>query len=1109
MNSSQPSTAPGMLSAARTSGMALVITLALLVLVTIAVMAFFSRATANRSVEASRANQVVARQVAATASDYVLGELLSDIPENASASGLPGREWYQVTDAAGVRPERAVSSAATGANFANLLRQSVPSADPNASTHNTATPSQNGRLIPAARWNEPQLNFGGGFTGADQLPHWIYLNRDGSTTGTPSANSVGRFAFNVYDASGLLDANIAGHPGLSGADLFTLKSTQAGADLTAIAGVEQSTIDALVEFRSPGATNASAFRDAMLTWQEASFLPPSVEVNGSTVRTKGFVSRSDLIRYATTQNPGLLPALPYLTHFSLSGSAPGVAVDGNDDNSPDAAPLRRAAGATLTRYRDDGTPYAKEVRTGDILLDRRFSLAKLAWLTHAGPAPGISSEAIQACFGLRWNPTERRWDYVGATGTSVRDEIATLADVAGENRDPNFLELLYAGIGRDSMDLALGSIRTYDTVVDGSKSYSGVGGFLLDEAAQQQVIQIAANIIDQADRDNFPSHLRFNDLDFFGIEDLPYLSALFPKVYFQGTASSLTFGSPPVSIYLIPQLWNPHRATEISVESPSEIIVEFLGGDIEWSINTPRFNPATGQQNNSFPDPPRIGPVLTSVSNEDVRISYDPNSFRTTPDIVRPGPGVSGSLAGGVQPFASSADYFPAIGVSLGRYEGPNWPAGFTVTAETGPEFTAPWRIVNGNRRAYGPRLGITSMSLFTVQLSYKKPGSDVVYPYATFMGQPGMGLTALNAAPPIPNIGPSINVDLYTGSRKDVGPTALRKLDPRTSRFGAVLTNRNEPPGIGQQGYFPGDTDGTFSVSNYVISRLISLAGPEGYSQEAPNMFTLQSTGKYPLFRIWQNGGAGTGYADRDGIRRPADGYLAGSALNPLNPMFRPDTMNVADQAANSRTRPVILQRPFRSVAELGYVFRDQPWKTLDFFSAESADAALLDLFCVSEQENDLRAGKLNPRAASSPVLEALLRQTPYDEIMARNPSVAGASISNPEAQTLATSFSSNSSNLLNETDLPRMVAENHLALPGTLAKPSREAALRALAGVSDFKTWRIFADIIVQAGRFAPGSSTAERFIVESEERVWLSTAIDRNTGDLLFRQTEFPVP
>src|SRR5205823_8503014 len=40
---------------------------------------------------------------------------------------------------------------------------------------------------------------------------------------------------------------------------------------------------------------------------------------------------------------------------------------------------------------------------------------------------------------------------------------------------------------------------------------------------------------------------------------------------------------------------------------------------------------------------------------------------------------------------------------------------------------------------------------------------------------------------------------------------------------------------------------------------------------------------------------------------------------------------------------------RPFRSVGEMAYAFRDQPFKTLDFSSASSPDKGLLDLFTVN----------------------------------------------------------------------------------------------------------------------------------------------------------------
>src|SRR5207249_6279229 len=46
----------------------------------------------------------------------------------------------------------------------------------------------------------------------------------------------------------------------------------------------------------------------------------------------------------------------------------------------------------------------------------------------------------------------------------------------------------------------------------------------------------------------------------------------------------------------------------------------------------------------------------------------------------------------------------------------------------------------------------------------------------------------------------------------------------------------------------------------------------------------------------------------------------------------------------------PIMLNRPFRNVGELGYAFRDLPWKTLDFFSEKSADAGLLDIFTIND---------------------------------------------------------------------------------------------------------------------------------------------------------------
>src|SRR5207249_12033171 len=87
----------------------------------------------------------------------------------------------------------------------------------------------------------------------------------------------------------------------------------------------------------------------------------------------------------------------------------------------------------------------------------------------------------------------------------------------------------------------------------------------------------------------------------------------------------------------------------------------------------------------------------------------------------------------------------------------------------------------------------------------------------------------------------------------------------------------------------------------------------------------------------------------------------------------------------ADSADRPLMLAGAFQngvfqSVAQLGHVFRDQPWKTLNFTTASptatarSADAGLLDVFTL--HESSLDAGKTSLNTRQAPVLTAILSQ-------------------------------------------------------------------------------------------------------------------------------------
>jgi hypothetical protein len=79
---------------------------------------------------------------------------------------------------------------------------------------------------------------------------------------------------------------------------------------------------------------------------------------------------------------------------------------------------------------------------------------------------------------------------------------------------------------------------------------------------------------------------------------------------------------------------------------------------------------------------------------------------------------------------------------------------------------------------------------------------------------------------------------------------------------------------------------------------------------------------------------------------------------------------------SGQSQSRPIILHRPYRSVAELGYVYSNTPWKNIDFFTPESGYSALLDTFCINEDTNPTAeiAGRVDLNTRQVPVLQAIL---------------------------------------------------------------------------------------------------------------------------------------
>src|SRR5205807_7208101 len=108
--------------------------------------------------------------------------------------------------------------------------------------------------------------------------------------------------------------------------------------------------------------------------------------------------------------------------------------------------------------------------------------------------------------------------------STVQTAIKPLDQVVNDGREPNFFELLKAGILSGSVGLGSGSTNTF--VAAETKYYS------TPFSSDYQIMQIGANIIDQWDSDNIPTFIGFKDpvtstvYEVAGTENLPYLNKL-------------------------------------------------------------------------------------------------------------------------------------------------------------------------------------------------------------------------------------------------------------------------------------------------------------------------------------------------------------------------------------------------------------------------------------------------------------------------------------------------------------------------------------------------------------------------------------------------------
>ncbi len=391
-------------------------------------------------------------------------------------------------------------------------------------------------------------------------------------------------------------------------------------------------------------------------------------------------------------------------------------------------------------------------------------------------------------------------------------------------------------------------------------------------------------------------------------------------------------------------------------------------------------------------------------------------------------------------------------------------------------------------------------------------------------------------------------------------------RADPRTDRWGAFIV-KTFPTAAAPSGYATPPATDIFAGTVYPFIQGSTLSPNSGINQG----FIYKLTGGGTLAEGWSGSGTIVGISDlsvniNTGTTAGATAYIPGGKHYYDDPdhvlrrasgayFKQKSNFGLPFYTANYNSRPKILNRPFRSIVELGYVFRGQAWKDLDFVFPESGDSALLDIFCLNELDNApehvIAAGKINLNTLQEKPLEALIRGSSKAE---------GGILSNEESEKIAQalchwtsddpSSSTNKYNgifyagpLLNRSELVgKFVAKTTYISPNTSNGPRigylgslsyfgfssilnsitakgvfsndedacikrrRECALRALLDAGNTRTWNLMIDLVGQVGHYSSEANSLSEFESEGEIRIWAHLAIDRFTGKIVDQSIEY---
>jgi hypothetical protein len=803
--------------------------------------------------------------------------------------------------------------------------------------------------------------------------------------------------------------------------------------------------------------------------------------------------------------------------------------------------------------RNDGTI----AYVGDYFVNRRFLLQRLNWLTYKGPsgpsvanptgrnipssAPtlgtadydmwlltrgtqvadrdsirfGLTSTFLQQgtdanilkYFGLIWDTTNERWNYTSPSGGSLATSIATLGTLT-TTREPDFFELLQAGIINNSLGDAASSDPGLPLVHQQSKML--------------HILTIGANLIAQSRVDSYPVRIACNvggtTMEAVGMPRLPCLNSL-AACPIGGTG--LTGG---VNWLLIPNLWDPFRDTWDLTEANA-------GNTGNKPLSTPgylrpsvritikgnvTFAAANVSQSGSV-DPGSIFPLQPPIStgnfNASLTLATGSNAFGRDGllNAVRLG---TNDISG--PPSLLDPTQSPPLLTTVAQWYRVHPPTNDTSTYRGTPAddyvvfgLRLPGALILPTSIIFGRKPVLILQPGFQVSLDYQSPNGNW-YSYSFLQGIND------NANPPITWI--------------TAGPRGPLTIGTSYSEYGVNLALPPLPsalPTVINLGPLPVGTPTPWNDVTGALVHAPMFAKSDPRSIRYNSMIGVVNVTNPPLSfnsagiigSIWPNPYATPPPMLPSGFPAPTatpnpnpatlgDNVPAGTAANPYNEFIPPlQTVSVGDS-----WRPVMMNRPFRSVGEMGYAFRDQPFRTLSFSAVNSPDAGLLDLFSVNDYTDSAgtRGGVVSLNSRQAPALAAVLTSTITREDTPRNnagTSPSPSPLASPAANNVATSLtlSTITTPVVNRAGLVNLIA-NETGLTGAVPKTQRESIARALGEVDQTRTWNLLIDVIAQSGRYPPNAASFENgFVVAGEQHYWVHVAIDRFTGRVIDKQIE----